>query len=795
MVKQLLKLLSPLNKKLVRDINHLRGQVVATALVVACGVASFVAMQATYDSLLLSRDTYYSRYRFADVFSSVKRAPEGLEEDIRTIPGVAEVQTRVVSSVTIDLPDLPEPAQGRLVSVDLTRGSILNGLYVQRGRELADEARDEVLISGAFAEANGLNPGDSLNAVINGRWRRLSIAGIALSPEYIYEIRPGSIFPDNRRFGILWMSRRSAAAAFDMENAFNDVALTLAPGANEADVIERLDDVLEPYGGTGAIGRADQYSHRFVSNELSELEVFGTFIPAIFLGVVAFLLHLILSRLVGIEREQIGLLKAFGYSNRTIGLHYLKLAVLAIIGGIVIGIALGAWLGSGMTALYADFFRFPILEFTLPFSVVLWAFMISFAAAAIGAVTSVSKAVTTRPAEAMRPEPPADFRAGFLERSGLNRMFSAEVRMIARNLARHPIKALLSIVGISLSVALLFIGFYFYDAINRLIEIQFNRVQLEDVEVTFNEPLPSETRYELLNLPGVNRVETYRAVPVRLRFGSHSRRAGLIGMEQGGRLRNIVDKNLRDVRIPNEGIVLSTTLAESLGAAEGDEVTVEVTEGSRPVAKVAVADTVEEAVGMGVYMDSDALHRLLKESEVVSGAYLEVDEKYAQELYETLKNTPTVAGVGRPQAALDSFNETVGQTIGTSTAFLIGFACVIAFGVVYNGARIALSERGRELASLRVLGFTRREIGIILLGEQAILTGWAAPVGWAIGFVLCFATTRAIDAEIIRLPLVISVATFVYSFLIVAFAALLSGLLVAWRLRNLDLIEVLKTRE
>ncbi len=791
----ILEKLSPLNKKLVRDLDHLRGQVIATALVVACGVASFVAMQATYDSLLASRDVYYSLYRFSDVFVTLKRAPESLAEEIRAIPGVAEVQTRVVANVTIDLPNLEEPAQGKLVSMTGTHIGILNDLYVLRGNPADPDKTDEVMISGAFADANKLNPGDSLNAVINGRWRKLRISGVALSPEYIYEIRPGDIFPDNWRFGIIWMNRRAVAAAFDMENAFNDVSLTLSPEAGETAVIERLDDILEPFGGFGAYGRPDQFSHRFVSNELAELEVFGTFIPAIFLVVTAFLLHMILSRLVGIEREQIGLLKAFGYSSRAIGAHYLKLAVAAILGGIVLGIALGAWIGSGMTALYADFFHFPILAFDIPAMVYVWSFVISILSASIGAIFAVRKAVATQPAEAMRPEPPADFRAGFMERLGFQRYFSTEVRMIVRNLSRHPFKALLSAFGISLSVSLLFLGFYFYDAINRLIEIQFGMVQKEDVEVTFNIPMPGRTRFDLQNLPGVERVETYRAVPVRLRLGNHSRRAALMGLQSEGTMRTIVDTNLRVVRIPNEGVVVSKTIADALGVKKGDIVSVEVTEGARPVRDVRVADVVEEALGLGVYMDLAALNRLMRESSTVSGAFLTVRDGSSDKLFSTLKNIPAVAGVSRPQAALDSFNETMAQTMGTSTAFLIGFACIIAFGVVYNGARIALSERGRELASLRVLGYTQREVGVILLGEQAMITAWAAPMGWTVGFLLCLLITKVVDAEIIRLPLVVSARTFIYSFLIVALAALASGFLVAWRLKKLDLVEVLKTRE
>lgn len=784
-----------LNTKLVRDLWHLRGQVFATALVVACGVASFVAMSSTYESLVASRDHYYSQYRFADVFAGLKRAPNSVGKQLSEIPGVSEVQTRVVAKVTLDLPDLPEPAQGRLVSVREDKQAGLNQLFLLRGRTLEPGRPNEVVISGAFADANRLNPGDTLQAVLNGRLRKLEIVGVALSPEYIYEIRPGDIFPDNRRFGILWMNQRAVASVFQMEDAFNDVAMTLAPQANEQGVIESVDLVLKQYGGFGAYGRSDQMSHRFINNELGELQVFGTVIPAIFLAVTAFLLHLVLSRLVAVERDQIGLLKAFGYSSKDIGWHYLKLSVAAILGGIVIGVALGAWLGQGMNDLYGDFFHFPIVYFKLSFAIVFWSVMISIAAAAIGAMSAVKSAVELPAAEAMRPEPPANFHAGFVESLGLQRALSAEARIVIRNIVRRPVKSFMSAVGISFSIALLFIGFYFYDAINMIVAVQFENVQREDVDVSFSEPRPGRAALELASMPGVSRVETYRTVPAILRSANRTRRVAIMGLSDDAELRRVVDKDLNKIALPSEGIVLGVTVADSLGVTKGDRITVEVTEGPRPVREIEVTAVVEELLGLGTYMDLRALNRLMREGDTISGAFLSVDQKHQQGLYSELKRTPGVSGVGLSKAALESFNETIAKTIGTSTVFMIGFACIIAFGVVYNGARIALAERGRELASLRVLGFTQTEIGKMLLGEQGVLTVAAIPIGFAVGFGTCFLITKVIDAEIVRLPMVLSTQTFFYSAVIVVAASVISGILVALRIRGMDLVAVLKTRE
>lgn len=787
--------MNALNKKLYRDLWHLRGQIIATALVVACGVASFISMRSTYDSLRLTQQNYYSAYRFADIFAHLRRAPESLKPQIEKIPGVAEVQIRVVSEVTLNLPNIAEPAQGKIISIPEMQTASLNDLHFLRGRYIKPEKADEVIVSGAFADANGFNPGDRIEAVINGRWRRLTIVGVALSPEYIYEIRAGDIFPDNQRFGILWMNRKAVAAAFDMSGAFNDVSLTLAPGASESAVIENLDRILENYGGSGAYNRADQQSHRFIANEFSQLEVQAVFLPAIFLGVTAFLLHLVLSRLVGTQREQIGLLKAFGYTNFDIGLHFLGLAFAAVSGGVVLGILLGMYLGSGMTDLYAVYFHFPFLEYQTGWLVILISFLISFGAAALGAISAVRRAAQLPPAEAMRPEPPAEFRAGFLEEIGLQKYLSAAHRIVLRNLSRQPVKAIFSVFGISLAAALLFTGFYFFDAINKIIEIQFEQVIRDDVDVTFYQPRPGRTRYDLARLPGVTGVEVFRAVPARLRFEHRTRRVGLMGAETGADLRRIVDKNGKVFHLPAEGVVLSKTLADVLEIETNDVLTVEVLEGARPVRKIKVVGTIDELMGMNAYMEIHALNRLMNEDDLISGAYLSVDSLEKDKLYSRLKKMPSVAGVGLPGLTLDGFNETFGKTIGTFTFILVAFASVIVLGVVYNGARISLSERGRELASLRVLGFTQREIAVILLGEQAVLTILAIPLGYLFGFIICLLTNNLVDTEIMRLPLVFSRRTFIVSFVITVLAAVFSAALVVWRVRNLDLIEVLKTRE
>lgn len=786
----------PLDRKLLRDLYRLRGQVLAIALVVTCGIASFVMSLSALNSLELTQATYYDRYRFAEVFAELKRAPETLAVQIRAIPGVAQVQERVVADVTLDVPNLAEPATGRLVAIPEQEKPVLNDLFLRQGRYLEPGHSNEVLASEAFASANDLQVGDSLGAIIKGRWERLRIVGIALSPEYVYEVRGGgSIFPDNRRFGVLWMGRKALGTAFDMDGAFNSVALTLSPGAIEEEVIDRLDRLLAPYGGLGAYGREDQVSHNILANELRELRSHATIIPSIFLAIAAFLLHVVLARLIGTEREQIAVLKAFGYSNFAVGGHYLKL-VLAVVGiGAFLGILVGTWMGSGLTALYTRFFRFPLLRYDASPILIVAAVTIGAVAAAGGAMMAVRRAVSLPPAEAMRPAPPAHFRPTLVERWGVQRWFSPASRIVLRNLERKPLQAVLTALGIAIAVAILIAGRFFLDSLNYLIDIQFRTVQREDVTVTFSEPLSARARFDVRHLPGVLRAEPFRLVPARLRYAHRMRRIALTGLEPGSELRQLVDRSLHRVSLPDNGVLLTEELAKRLAVGSGDWLTVEALEGSRPVRSVPIAGTVDEPLGLSAYMTLDALNRLMGEGQAVSGAYLAVDANQAARLFARLKEIPAIANVTTRAAALKSFEEISGTNLRVFTTVLVVFACVIGVSVIYNAARIALSERERELASLRIMGFTRGEVAYILLGEQAILTLVAIPIGFFLGWGLAHLMVAAIDTELMRLPPIVTRATYAFAAGVILMAAIGSGWIVRRQLNRMDLIAVLKTRE
>jgi len=787
--------IAPLDRKLLRDLLAMKGQALAIAMVVAAGVAMYVMYLSTFDSLYRTRDAYYEQQRFGDVFASLKRAPQRVADQIAAIPDVSAVETRVVSNVTLDLDGLDEPASGRLVSVPADRRPRVDDLFLRRGRWIERGRSDEVMASEGFMVANKLELGARVPAVLNGRLRRLIIVGVALSPEFVYSIRPGELVPDDKRFAIFWMDEQAVAAAFDMEGGFNDVVLKIAPGASIDEVIARVDHILEPYGGFGAIPRALQLSHWTVQNELSQLQTFGFMLPLVFMTVAAFILNVALTRALALQRPQIAALKALGYDNASIGWHYLKWALAIGLAGVVIGVVLGMMMGHMIIGVYNTFFRFPVLLFSVPMGVVGGATVMTGVAATAGAFTAVRRAVSLPPAEAMRPEVPARYRQSLFETPFVSRNLGTAGRMVLRNVTRHPLRAAASVFGIAFAVSILMIGFVFNDAIDRLMLTQFWDAERQDVTVNFIEPRDESVRYALERLPGVVAVEPQRTVAARIRSGFRDRYLSVTGVPPNPRFKRIVDRDGREIRMPPSGVVLSLTLANVLRVRPGDDIDLEVLEGQRPTRRVQVTGLVDDIMGLSAYMDLTALHQMMREGEVANGALLLIDHAQEAQLASKLKTTPAVAGAGFKRAVLQSFRDVMAANMSVSIVINLIFAGIIAFGVVYNAARVSLSERSRELASLRVLGFTRAEISLILMGELALLTLVALPVGGVFGYSLSAAIVGMIDSEVYRFPLYVSRQAVALSFLGIIAAAIFSGLVVRRQLDHLDLVAVLKIRE
>ncbi len=786
---------STLDRKLLRDLRTLWSQVLTLALVVAAAVAGFITTFSAYDSLDLSRQRYYESANFADVFADLRRAPDTVGQRLRTLPGIAQLDTSITQPVQISIPGVDDPLTGRLNGIDPRQLPQLNRLYLRSGRMIAGRsgAGLEVLVSEAFAIARQLRPGDTVVALMNGKRETLLIVGIALTPDTIFAGASGA--PDLKGYGVFWVDRQALASAYDMQGAFNQVVARIAPQANEAQVIADLDRALRPWGGVSAHGRAEQMSHMMLNAEIQEQRVMGTVLPGIFLAIAAFLLNVVLGRQISLQREQIAALKALGYGNAAIAAHYLKFALLVVALGSVLGVAAGSWLGGKMMLLYETAFRFPVLQHQVRPALVLLAMAVTGSAALLATWQAIRATVTLAPAEAMRPRAPGRYRPSFIEALGLRRWLAPGSRMVLRNMQRHGFRTVVTIAGIAAAIAVLVSGTFWGDSIALMLDTQFRLALRGDVTVGLIEPRAARIRHDFAQLPTVTGVEPARSVRARLVHGHHAWRGALQGRPAPAELRRIVTMARHSVDAPVDALLLTDRLANKLGLKLGDQVRVEIEEGERPVLLLPLAGTVNEMMGLSAYIERRSLNRLLQEGDMVNELTLAVTRDGEPALLQRLRDMPLVAGAFSKAALLRNVQDITARNIRIISGVLTVFATIIAVGVVYNQVRIALTERAWELASLRVLGFTRHEVSRLLLGELAIAIGLAIPLGMAAGNALAHGVMALIRNDEFVFPVVISAPTYAYAVMCIVIAGIASALVVNRRIAALDLVGVLKTRE
>lgn len=784
--------IAPLRRKALRDLSRLWPQALAIALVLAAGVATLILGTGAYRALSDTRDSYYAAYRFADLSSDVVRAPLSLIEDIRGIGGVLDAEARIVRLGRPEIAGMVEPASVLMTSLPQTGG--LNRLYLTQGRMPDPEAPDEAVLAKDFAQAHGLRPGARLMVVMNGKRRELVVTGIALSPEFIYAVGPGEMMPDPRRFGVVWMPRLALESAFDLEGAFSNLILRLAPGANEAAVIATLDAMTAPYGGGGATGRSEQTSHAFLQAELTQLRAMVQVLPPVFLLVAALLVHMTLSRLITLEREQIGLLKALGYGSWQVAQHYLEFVIFIAFGGIALGFAAGAWLGVGLARIYAQFFSFPFLVFGTDFRVYGLAGLISLLAAAGGALMAVRSVLALTPAVAMQPPAPADYRDQTL--SILRALPLRQTRrMVARHLLHWPVRTGSSILGMALAVAILVASLWSFGSIDQMIHVTFQLAARQDVKMVFTAPEPEAALVDISRMPGVMRAEPFRLSAVKLTHGTRSKRLMVEAMPVGARLSRVLAPDLRPMPLPEAGLILSEALAEALDLRPGDRVEMAFLDGRRARVEVPISGISVGYVGLGAAMELGALQKIAGDGALISGANLLLDPGLRAAFYAAAAQAPKTGFLNVTDLTVGRFRATLAENITVMITVYVTLAAIIAVGVVYNFSRIALSEQGRELASLRVLGFSRAEVAAVILLELAVVVLLAQPLGWLIGHGVGLAMVAAFSSDLYRVPFVMGREVYATASLIVLAAAILSAALIRRRIDRLDLIAVLKTRE
>ncbi len=782
-----------LDIKLMRDFGRLWLQGLAIAMVLACGVAILLTAFGMFTALTDTRSAYYERNRFADAFADATRAPRTLLPDLRAIPGVVAAEARVAGFAILDIEDRVELATARILSWPADDDPALNVPILQSGTPPA--GTDDVMVNAAFAEANGFGIGDRFRATLNGQQRDLVITGTALSPEFIYTIGPGALMPDNAGYGILWMTEASVAASFDMVGAFNTLALRLSADAVAEDVFDQVDHLLAPYGGLGAYGRDRQPSDAFVTAEIDQLRSMAVVIPPIFFAVSAFLVGMVMSRIVALDRSEIGLLKALGYSDFEVCLHYLLLAALIAVVGIGIGWGLGTLLARAMAWQYAQFFDFPYLLFRVPAWVYAMSGLAALLTTMIGAVRAALAAARLAPAIAMQPPAPPQFRHTLFDTGmSLLRLRQTTI-MVIRSVIRWPVRSTLTALGLGAATASVISSGFMATSLDRIIDLAFFQTYRQHAMILFTRDLPLSALEDVARLPGVLQVEAQQFHAVTLRNGPHEKQVSLEARPPDATLSRVIDANGAVATAPPGGIMLSERLADQLELQIGDSVSVEFLTGRRETHDLTVTSLIEQYLGLGAYADMAFLDATFRRSPQVSVANVLIDPTRLPDLHAALKETPSLSGLILMTDNRVSFQETINQNIVVINGVYAAIAILITIGVAYNGARIQLSERARELASLRILGFSRAEVSGVLIGETMLLALLAQPVGWVLGAWISRAMSNSFTSDLYAIPFTADPATYATASLVVLITSLVAVLLVRRRIDTMDLVAVMKTRE
>jgi putative ABC transport system permease protein len=789
------EVMRPLDRKLLRDIWRMRMHAAGVVMVLGCGLAMFIMAVGMRESLARTRADYYAEQRMADLGVSLVRAPDRLAAALAAAPGVETVETRIAGYALLDLTRIEEPASARLVSLPSQGRPRINDLILTRGR-WPDPARvDEALVNDAFAVALKLQVGAAISATIHGRRQSLRIVGFANSPEFVFVAAPGELFPQPERFGVIWMGREGLARAYDLDGAFNEAVFRLARGANVTKTKRAIDDILRPYGSAGAYGRDRMISDRYLSEELKQLATMAAFLPTFFLVVAAFLVNIALGRVIATERSNIGLLKAFGYSDAAVAWHYAKSALLFAAMGVIVGSVAGIGFGRAIANLYRVYYHFPRLDFSVSPATFGWACLAGFGAASVGAIGAVLRSARLAPAAALAPPRPAAFRQAGGALAGLSARLDAKSRIILRRIVRFPRRAATTTFGISLAIALLVVSRTFPAVMDYILEVHFSRANRQDVTLTLAEPQEIGILHEIDRLPGVVYAEPFRAEEVILEHGRRRVEEAIFGIPQATRLNRLIGASGAVVTPPPSGIFLARALAQKLDAGPGDELVVEETRGQRIKTKVRVAGVVEPMVGASAYMALDDLTRLVREPGRISGAHLMLDDARYGPFNRAIKATPMLAGASYLRLAERSMRQGMARSVGVMNVIYGLFAAIMAGGVAFSAARVTLAEQERDLATLRVLGFTRLEVSYVLVGELAALALFAAPIGCLLGTGLGMWLMRLFETDMYAFPYVFNPPGYAYAVSFTLACVMAAALLVRRSVDRLDMVGVLKARD
>ncbi|AGA70743.1 ABC-type transport system, involved in lipoprotein release, permease component [Desulfitobacterium dichloroeliminans LMG P-21439] len=789
-----------LRKKLIREIKANLGVYLACIVVIMIGLLTYTSMSIAVENLERAQNHFYAETHFADGFIKVNGYPEGKVTNLANLEGIDRVEGRIVKDARLFSEETEGNRYLRLVSMNFTNGPDLNQAQLFSG-QWPEEGKMEILVDPKFIAANSLALGDTLTLILEGKRSSFTVVGTAQSPEFIYAMRSAQeLYPDPATFGIAYVPQSSLSAIVKEAGQVNDIAFTLEPGASFEDSKLLLEKSLKPYGLQSIFPRKDQTSHAILESELSSLRSTAKALPLVFLAVASIILYTMLRRLIEQQRMNIGNLKAFGFTNREIILHYLSYPLfIGGVGGLLGGLA-GIALSFPLITLYEEFFALPGLESHFSWKYLFLGLALSLVFSLLSGLKSSLDILRLEPAEAMRPAAPRDSGKTPIERfTWLWNNLTSQSQMGIRNVFRSPMRSIFTVVGMAVIFSLMAVSWSMDNMIDKLTTFQFQQVQTYDVKVSLNRPESSRSlQYALAHEPGVTHLEPLLEIPATLQNQWYKKEVAVLGINQDSTLYNVLNQKGEKVPIPQDGILLSERLARLLQVQVGDAIQVESPLrrqiNSDQKEQLIVRGVIPQYVGLNAFMEIGALADLLQQGDIATSMLIQMDAQEVSALKSRYRDAERVGNIESSQESAAKIEELMGS-YGFTIYFLAVIAGFAGFALIYNSSIISLSERQRELASLRVLGLTAKEALQVITSEQWLLTLFGVLLGIPLSFGLLEAMAQSMSTDLYSIPTEIPPSALLGAVMGTAISVWIAQTRTYNKIKKLPFVEVLATKE
>lgn len=784
-----------LNRKLIRDLWQIKGQFISVLVVVIIGVMFYTGINAGYRNLSGASEKYYSDYRFADLWATFYKAPESVEQKAQALPFVKMATGRVVQDVNIGISG--QNAVIRLITLPDVKKDIVNDIVIQSGKYFSDADSNQCLVEEGFFKAHGLKEGDYIYPVINGNEVKLKVIGSVISPEYVYALKDASeLVADYNKFGIVFVKKSFGQAVLGLDGMVNSLGMTVKEGTDIGKAKDDIEKLFREYGVTAVTDRDAQVSYKLVSEKMKGYQSLGTAFPVIFFIVAAVIIFITMGRMVENQRVQIGVLKAFGFSDLQVLVHYLSFSALIAILGSVIGSILGVFLGKGFTGLINQYFVFPNPQAKMYPDLVIPASLLTLFFCLLAGYNSCKRAFAIMPSEAMRPRSPMKGRKILIERIGiLWRNLEYTWKMILRNIFRYKRRALLTSIGVIFATAITVFALGEKNSMDHLVAQQYTNIQNYDIKVSFTRFMSKEELNTIRGISHVVKLEPVVETGVELSNGWRKKDTGFTALIDNPQMYRAADKEGNPVRLPHNGILIPDKLARALDVKPGDMVSIKSFLPGREKKEVPVKGIIAQYLGTSAYSSMDSVNLILGEGGIANSVVLKIDSASSEkQVIDALKKMPAVGSVQSKTEAMNNLVSNLGA-MTSAIGFMIFLASVLSVAVIYNIATISIFERQRELAMMKVLGFKDSEVRRLVFNENYLITLFGILIGLPLGSLLGGSMMASYESDAYTFPFLVGGRSYVLAaILIIGFTAIANFILMK-KISRIGMVEVLKSIE